>query len=883
MARTVSQVLLEDHNVSIRPGAKGKCPFCKHTTFSVKSDDSLGKCFHASCARFLTVGRDNGRYQYSLARVLESIFQDCHQELLRLASGQHNAYTYLRDERGIHPKVIADAMLGAVPSGYDIAPYFQPVLTEAQALLAALQSQKRGRPTKQLERAEKRLQDLQEAQQKLVNCLAHRAGWVVFFYTDAAHRCVALRLRQPYEKKFVSFKPGIAGVFGRELFTPFVSSANQPLNQFLMVVEGEFNALQLQSLTLHYEKETSTTLGYVNCCAVGSVTTVDIATIQRVAEHPVICYDHDANGAGFELVKALQQIMVVEACTTPAVDSDLDSYIKTFFPDPVAAWQAVQALITQRQRYGLPHILLTPGVDITLTTNAMQQAILELPGEPRLYQRAHRLSLIAHGVTPPKWLQRSPDAPVIIEANAAYLRELAQQAAHWEKFDKRTKTWEPTHPPIWVTETLQGRPFWPFLPLEGVIAAPTLRPDGSLLDMPGYDAETGLYLDTNGTAFPLMPEHVTIDDARTAIGALQEALWDFPFVKANNKAFLYPFAAALAAILSVICRFAILGNVPLFGVTSTTPGSGKGLLVDVLSMISSGRPAPRWPQSDDDAEDRKRLLTVAMAGDACIHIDNILRPLGSPALDMALTSPSVSDRVLGQNAKVEAPLNMVWFASGNNLQYAGDLARRVVPIPLDPEIEKPEERTNFKHNPLLPWVRAKRPELVVSALTILKAYFEAGCPKQSLTPFGSFQEWSDLVRSCLVWAGEADCCEGRATLSAESDPAYEALATLLECWQVCYPLDASGKWPAVTLNRVIQDVVNFGEPKTNKPFVPNSYDDLRDALGALDPKYDGAHLQRAAIGAKLRTWQGRVVGKKRLVNAGTDRRNVAMWQVETLP
>ena len=180
MARTVSQILLEDHHVSIRPGGKGECPFCKHTTFSVKGDNSLGKCFHPPCGRFLTPGHDNGQYRYGLPRVLEAVYHECHQELLRLASWQHNAYTYLQDERGIHPQVIADAMLGAVPSGYDVTPHFQPVLAEAQTAITALQSQKHGRPTKQLEQAEKRLHDLQEAQQKLVDCLAHRAGWLVF-------------------------------------------------------------------------------------------------------------------------------------------------------------------------------------------------------------------------------------------------------------------------------------------------------------------------------------------------------------------------------------------------------------------------------------------------------------------------------------------------------------------------------------------------------------------------------------------------------------------------------------------------------------------------------------------------------------------------------
>jgi hypothetical protein len=307
MTRTVSQILLEDHHRAIRPGSKGDCPFCHHATFSVKGDDTLGKCFHPPCGRLLTVGRENGQYRYSVARVLEDIYQDCHQELLALATRQHNAYTYLRDDRGIHPQVIDEAMLGAVPSGYDVTPYFQPVLAEAQTTLTALQGQQRGRPTKQVEQATKRLQALQEAQQKLVDCLAHRAGWLMFFYTDAAHRCVALRLRQPYEKHFVSFKLGIAGVFGRELFSPRTSPGNQYLNDFLLVVEGEFNVLQLQSLTIRYEEATGQPLGYVYACAIGGVSVADAQTIQRAAKHPIICYDHDASGAGFELVKGLQQ------------------------------------------------------------------------------------------------------------------------------------------------------------------------------------------------------------------------------------------------------------------------------------------------------------------------------------------------------------------------------------------------------------------------------------------------------------------------------------------------------------------------------------------------------------------------------------------------
>ena len=153
----------------------------------------------------------------------------------------------------------------------------------------------------------------------------------------------------------------------------------------------------------------------------------------------------------------------------------------------------------------------------------------------------------------------------------------------------------------------------------------------------------------------------------------------------------------------------------------------------------------------DPEEERKRPLTVALAGYPAIHIDNVSRPLGSPALDLALTAPSFNDRILGQTGSVEAPLTMVWLVSGNNMPYQGDTARRVVPIVMDPAMEKPEERTGFKHDPLIPWVQANRPRLTVAALTVVKAFFADGCPLQGLAAYGSFEAWSDLIRQALVW------------------------------------------------------------------------------------------------------------------------------------
>ena len=175
-------------------------------------------------------------------------------------------------------------------------------------------------------------------------------------------------------------------------------------------------------------------------------------------------------------------------------------------------------------------------------------------------------------------------------------------------------------------------------------------------------------------------------------------------------------------------------------------------------------------------------------------------------------------------------------------------------------MERPEERTGFQHTPLIPWVQQERPRLTVAALTIVKAYFEAGCPAQGVTAMGSFEPWSDLIRQALVWAGEADPNEGRKDLEAESNPEYEQLAQLLDAWAQCYP-----KNDAWTLAQVKGDIqIRAALP----PQPPNQWNVLQEALGAFDPKYDGKSLNTRVLGDAFRMFQGRTIAGRRFVTAG---------------
>jgi hypothetical protein len=119
---SVSQHLELQWGVRIRPGRKGICPFCRHETFAVRKDDSVGKCFHPTCGRAVSSGSLRGDYQGSLYQALDQIKRDCHDHLVAQANGVHGfAYHYLTEARGIDPQVLLDLVeLGAVPPGYNV-------------------------------------------------------------------------------------------------------------------------------------------------------------------------------------------------------------------------------------------------------------------------------------------------------------------------------------------------------------------------------------------------------------------------------------------------------------------------------------------------------------------------------------------------------------------------------------------------------------------------------------------------------------------------------------------------------------------------------------------------------------------------------------------
>jgi hypothetical protein len=439
----------------------------------------------------------------------------------------------------------------------------------------------------------------------------------------------------------------------------------------------------------------------------------------------------------------------------------------------------------------------------------------------------------------------------------ARIRELLATAAVWVKPAEGEGEPSIVHPPDWTVRAVDARGQWQGIRrLTAVVETPILRADGSILSQPGYDLATGIILRTDTPFTP--PARPTKADAVAAVQALLEVVQDFPFAKPAHR------TAWLAGTITPAARYAYHGPAPLTLIDANVRGCGKTLLTDATGLIVSARDMARMSMPRDDDEFRKRITALAVVGELLVLIDNIVGTLGSPSLDAALTATSWSDRILGETAMASGlPLYATWFATGNNVILAADTSRRTLHIRLESPEENPEERTDFHHSNLLAWVRAERPRLAAAAVTILSAYCTAGKPNMGLKPWGSFEGWSDLVRSALVWAGQPDPAETRIELASQADREAAALRQLLEGWK---EIDESGAGRTVV--EMLRELAEH----------PNQYDAIRGALWELAPPRDGKTFNPRSVGMRLHQLRNRVLGGRYLVRR--EGRMGAVWTVE---
>ena len=331
-----------------------------------------------------------------------------------------------------------------------------------------------------------------------------------------------------------------------------------------------------------------------------------------------------------------------------------------------------------------------------------------------------------------------------------------------------------TDPPGWLAKVLVAKTGERDLPgLDGIITAPTLRPDGSLLDQPGFDAATGLFL--RPAAWPTIPDHPTPDQMRQAWQWLWRPFSEFPYASKEDC------GVTAAAILTATIR-RTLPRAPAISFDAPSAGSGKTLLATCIAELAGGEVAV-IPECRDEEELRKRLLSSLRAGRPSILLDNVKGLFSSSALEAFLTDDNYSDRLLGASQMLRLPTNVLVLISGNNFVPRGDLWRRIVTARIDAKAEHAERRS-FALDARR-YCRENRQSLVVAALTLLRGFIEAGKWRSTRDRLASFEAWDDLIRQCVLWMARkeiAPLSDPTASIAKakEREPERQKLGAFLE-------------------------------------------------------------------------------------------------------
>lgn len=508
-----------------------------------------------------------------------------------------------------------------------------------------------------------------------------------------------------------------------------------------------------------------------------------------------------------------------------------------------------------RRSAGLEPIQVIDGnIDLTATSGVDALLVSELPVFRRDRDIVEPVSVMV-----PASNGRMVAATSLAEVSTARLVDLLNQAVGWCKWDNRKKGLRAIDPPRDVAQTIIARgPATKLLPIGGVISTPTLRHDGSVLDAPGYDAQTRLYhFPDPDLRMPAMPETPGRADADDALETLQALLNEFPFEGQIDR------AVALSAIITAVVR-GMMSAAPLHGFRATAAGSGKSYLADLASVIATGQPCPVMSYAvDDPKETEKRLVGQLLAGYPVVSIDNVNGELGGDLLCQAIERPLVRLRPLGTSDMVQIENRALLLATGNNMRVRGDMTRRSLLCGLDANMERPELRT-FEANPV-DEVQADRGRFVAACLTIVRAYLLAGRPGD-LRPLASFEEWSHSVRGALIWLGCADPADSMES-AREDDPDLGDLRDFLLAWREA----ARTPGASVTLRELdIQSMeADEGANLINKP--------LRDVLLRL------AGDRGAVNTRKLNKWmqdkEGRIADGLRFKRDGKGGGGYQKWKL----
>ena len=349
-------------------------------------------------------------------------------------------------------------------------------------------------------------------------------------------------------------------------------------------------------------------------------------------------------------------------------------------------------------------------------------------------------------------IRRTDDALMLVRVTPEWVRKRVTELADVQKWLKGDGIWVTADMPIeYVTGLVKLGGWGKLRPLNAIARSPFVREDGSICDRPGYDNRARV-LYVPGTEYPAIPADPDQNTAREAIERIRGVFDQFPWKEPASESAFLSHILAEAARLAIDCC-------PIYFYDAPVAGSGKGLLQEMAARIVHGSNPAIRPWVSDGDEIRKSLYSHLLAGDRSVWFDNV--PTGikvrSPELCAFITSSTWTDRKLGESETLGVPNKCVLVASGNNITPVSDLARRSLVIRLDANTERLKERVfKIPEGMLRPYVMERRPQMLVDALTVIKAFHAAKDIPKMPVPLQSFGAWSHFCRFPLIWLGLPD-------------------------------------------------------------------------------------------------------------------------------
>lgn len=386
-----------------------------------------------------------------------------------------------------------------------------------------------------------------------------------------------------------------------------------------------------------------------------------------------------------------------------------------------------------------PQLVVT-GQQLDATVDAAWQALVKAQGtQPKIFIRAGQLCHIKE--IDPEQL------PAIEVLTCEHLRHYLSRIIKWYKV--QGEELQATYPPKEVALDMLACPRPDLLPiLDTITCTPLFDASGQLCAEQGYNPSVRAWYEQRGLKLIEVSTHPSGEEVEGAKAILADVLFgEFRFASASDL------THAIGALLLPFVRNLIAGPTPLHGIEAPTEGSGKGLLITIISAVALGLDVEIGGLPEDETEIRQRLFSELSTGRPIIAFDNAnsltRKTVDSAALEGVLTSNFWADRPFHTQTIKAVKNRATWFITGVNLLFSKGIKRRRVRVRIDPRVEDPWRRPEGTFKREQPeWALEHRAELVAALITLVRHWLSRGMPKASAT-LGKFERWSHVVGGIL--------------------------------------------------------------------------------------------------------------------------------------